>query len=58
MFYHQKVARVRVFADIQNFALCASHSQEMCDTKQDMQTPGCMIHNMTRKLFVGMFQVC
>ena len=23
MFYHQKVARVRVFADIQNFALCA-----------------------------------
>ena len=23
MFYHQKVARVRVFADIQSFALCA-----------------------------------
>ena len=27
MFYHQKVAMVRVFADIQNFALCARHSQ-------------------------------
>ena len=26
MFYHQKVARVRVFADIQNFALRARHS--------------------------------
>ena len=26
MFYHQKVARVRVFADIQNFALRAWHS--------------------------------
>ena len=25
MFYHQKVAKVRVFADIQNFALCARH---------------------------------
>ena len=26
MFYHQKVARVRAFADIQNFALRAWHS--------------------------------
>ena len=26
MFYHQKVARVRVFAGIQNFALRARHS--------------------------------
>ena len=26
MFYHQKVARMRVFADIQNFALRAWHS--------------------------------
>ena len=26
MFYHQKVAGVRVFADIQNFALRARHS--------------------------------
>ena len=27
MFYHQKVAMVRVFADIENFALCARHYQ-------------------------------
>ena len=30
MFYHQKVARVRVFADIQNFALCAHCVRTMC----------------------------
>ena len=29
MFYHQKVARVRVFADIQNFALRARHSRRL-----------------------------
>ena len=27
MFYHQKVAMVRVFADVPNFALCARHYQ-------------------------------
>ena len=32
MFYHQKVARVRVFTDIQNFALRAWHCQKLCES--------------------------
>jgi hypothetical protein len=40
MFYHQKVARVRVFADIQNFTLRARHSpSEHCNATPPQDWP-------------------